>query len=58
MKSFSVTDLYWRDQKDKEYVEAINIINKLTEEQKRAVDLLCESFLYKGADEACNPEQR
>ena len=48
---FSYSDLHWRDSDSKEYKTAIDILNRLTEEEKQAVDLFGQSKYSKGSDD-------
>lgn len=48
---FSYSDLHWRDSDLKEYKAAIDALNKLTKEEKQAVDLFGQSKYSKGSDD-------
>lgn len=46
---FTTSDLYWLDYKKKEHLESLGVLNKLTEKQKKAVQLFMESIYSKGS---------
>lgn len=46
--NFSTNDLYFNDSDKKEYVDAINVLNSLTEEQKKAARLYGSSRYSEG----------
>ncbi len=48
---FNIFDLYWRDSDIKEYKNSIDILNKLSVSQQRAVELFGESKYSKGYDD-------
>lgn len=51
---FTELDLYWSDAKKKEYIEALEILNNLTEKQKSAVQLFGYSRWQDGNSEGYN----
>lgn len=42
--TFNHAELYWRDCNKKEYTDAVDILNTLTEKEKAAVKKFCESL--------------